>query len=53
MTEQALAEAKAYVEESLKNQSELGYARPPDQVIKQAVVNAAEAIDQLLTLRSA
>jgi hypothetical protein len=50
MTEQALTEAKAYVERSLKNQSELGYSRPPEPVIEQAIANAAQAIDELLAL---
>jgi hypothetical protein len=50
MTEKALAEAKAYVEKSLKGQAELGYSRPPEPVIEQAVANAAQAINTLMTL---
>jgi hypothetical protein len=52
MTEKALVEAKAYVETSLRNQTDLGYSRPPKPVIEQAVVNAAQAIDKLMALRS-
>lgn len=50
MTEKALAEAKAYVEKSLKDQAKLGYSRPPKPVINRAVANAAQAIDKLMTL---
>jgi hypothetical protein len=52
MTEKALVEAKAYVEMSLKSQTDLGYSRPPKPVIEQAVVKAAHAIDKLMALRT-
>jgi len=50
MTKQALAEAKAYVEKSLKDQAELGYSRPPESVVKRAVADAAQAINKLRAL---
>ena len=52
MTEKALSEAKAYVERSLQKQAELGYARPPKPVIRQAVEDTARAIDKLMALSS-
>ena len=52
MTEKALAEAKAYVEKSLKDQAKLGYSRPPKPVINRAVASAAPILDVCLIVSS-
>lgn len=52
MTQQAVAEAKKYVERSLKAQEQLGYKSPRRPVVKAAVAEAALAFGALLALGS-
>ena len=52
MTKQAVAEAKQYVERSLKAQQQLGYKAPARPIVQAAEVEAAAALSALLSLRS-
>jgi hypothetical protein len=52
VTNEAISEAKAYIERSLEQQEKLGYKKPPARVIQAAVKDAAKAVDALLGLRA-
>ena len=52
MTDKAVTEAQKYVERSLRAQKKLGYAAPAKPVVKEAVNQAAHAVDALLALKS-
>jgi hypothetical protein len=52
VTKQAVDEAKQYVERSLKAQQQLGYKAPACPIVKAAEVEAAAALNALLSLRS-
>jgi hypothetical protein len=51
VTKQAIAEAKQYVERSLKAQKRLGYKAPARPIVKAAEDEAAAALNELLSLR--
>jgi hypothetical protein len=50
MTENAISEARSYVERAIKEQTELGYQKPPEPVVKAAIEQTAAAVDALMTL---
>jgi hypothetical protein len=53
MTSQAVAEARKYVQESIRSQKQLGYRRSPrPDVVKAAVSEAAAALDALVALHA-
>ena len=51
MTQQTVREATRYIERSIEIQTKLGYKRPPKPVVKEAIREAAAALENLHGLK--
>ena len=52
MTNEAISEAKAYIDRAISKQQELGYRKPKAGIVKSAVEDAAKAVHDLMRLQT-